>query len=47
VVLVGAFYPNYLAMGELDEETSMKLLSGHNPSTTVMVSRGDVRGAIF
>ena len=38
VVLCGAFYPNYFRWGELDEEMCMKLLSGHNPSTTVMVS---------
>ncbi|XP_031645059.1 ATP-dependent RNA helicase TDRD9-like [Oncorhynchus kisutch] len=32
VVIAGAYYPNYFAQGEMDED-----LSGHDPKTTVLV----------
>uniref|UniRef100_A0A6Q2Y6L6 RNA helicase n=1 Tax=Esox lucius TaxID=8010 RepID=A0A6Q2Y6L6_ESOLU len=35
VVIAGAYYPNYFAQGEMDEELASKDLSGHDPKTTV------------
>uniref|UniRef100_A0A674E0Y2 ATP-dependent RNA helicase TDRD9 n=1 Tax=Salmo trutta TaxID=8032 RepID=A0A674E0Y2_SALTR len=35
VVIAGAYYPNYFAQGEMDEELASKELSGHDPKTTV------------
>ncbi|KAM3849977.1 ATP-dependent RNA helicase TDRD9-like [Diretmus argenteus] len=37
VVIAGAFYPNYVAQGEIDEEMASKELNGYDPKTTVMV----------
>ncbi|CAB1335264.1 unnamed protein product [Coregonus sp. 'balchen'] len=37
VVIAGAYYPNYFAQGEMDEELASKDLSGHDPKTTVLV----------
>ncbi|XP_014066219.2 ATP-dependent RNA helicase TDRD9 isoform X2 [Salmo salar] len=37
VVIAGAYYPNYFAQGEMDEELASKELSGHDPKTTVLV----------
>lgn len=37
LAIAGAFYPNYFYWGEIDEDMSRKELSGHDPTTTVMV----------
>ncbi|KAG7511385.1 ATP-dependent RNA helicase TDRD9 [Solea senegalensis] len=37
VVIAGAYYPNYFAWGEIDEEMSCKEFYGLNPRTTVML----------
>ena len=37
LIIAGAFYPNYFLSGEIDEKESIKMMSGHNPFTTVMV----------
>ncbi|XP_063073418.1 ATP-dependent RNA helicase TDRD9 [Engraulis encrasicolus] len=37
VVIAGAFYPDYYIEGEIDDELAAKELSGHNPTTTVMI----------
>ena len=38
VVLCGAFYPNYFRWSSMDEELNQRTMSGHDPTTTVMVS---------
>ncbi|XP_070836021.1 ATP-dependent RNA helicase TDRD9 [Chaetodon trifascialis] len=37
VVIAGAYYPNYFAQGEIDEDLASKDLSGYNPRTTVIL----------
>ncbi|XP_071383843.1 ATP-dependent RNA helicase TDRD9 [Centroberyx affinis] len=37
VVIAGAYYPNYFAQGEMDEELASRELNGYDPKTTVMV----------
>lgn len=39
MVVAGAFYPNYFAQGEMDEELIARDLCGHDPKTTVMVGQ--------
>ena len=36
-MICGAFYPNYFASSDIDETDVMKVMSGHDPFTTVMV----------
>ena len=33
----GSFYPNYFTSAEIDEREALKVMSGHDPFTTVMV----------
>lgn len=37
-MICGAFYPNYFSSSDLDEAEVMKIMSGHDPCTTVIVS---------
>ena len=37
LVICGAFYPNYFTSSDIDEAEVMKVMSGHDPFTTVMV----------
>ncbi|KAL9952201.1 hypothetical protein ACROYT_G039416 [Oculina patagonica] len=37
LVICGAFYPNYFLSSDIDEAEAMKVMSGHDPFTTVMV----------
>ncbi|KAM4625880.1 ATP-dependent RNA helicase TDRD9 [Polymixia lowei] len=37
MIIAGAYYPNYFAQGELDDEMASRDLCGHDPRTTVMV----------
>lgn len=37
MVLAGAFYPNYFAFGQPDEEMAVRELAGKDPKTTVVV----------
>ena len=37
MVICGAFYPFYFVSGEVDDAESIKVLSGHDPFSTVMV----------
>ncbi|XP_034531835.1 ATP-dependent RNA helicase TDRD9 [Notolabrus celidotus] len=37
VVIAGAYYPNYFAPGEIDDEMACREMSGFNPRTTVML----------
>ena len=36
--MAGAFYPNYFRWSEVDEQDAERVLSGHDPHTTVMIS---------
>lgn len=38
LVIAGAFYPNYFYWSEIDEELAQREMSGHDPTTTVMVT---------
>lgn len=37
LVLCGAFYPNYFLKNEIDEQESLRSMSGQDPFNTVMV----------
>ena len=37
LVIAGAFYPNYFRWGVADEELNQREMSGHDPTSTVMV----------
>ena len=36
--MAGAFYPNYFRWSEVDEHEAERILVGHDPHTTVMIS---------
>ena len=39
LVIAGAFYPHYFYWGLADNQLAQKEMSGHDPSTTVMVKQ--------
>lgn len=47
LVICGAFYPNYFASSDIDETDVMKVMSGHDPFTTVMVRNMPAHGALY
>ena len=36
--MAGAFYPNYFKLSDVDEQDAERIMTGHDPHTTVMVS---------
>ncbi|XP_015753856.1 PREDICTED: putative ATP-dependent RNA helicase TDRD9 [Acropora digitifera] len=47
IVICGAFYPNYFSSSDLDEAEVMKIMSGHDPCTTVIVRNMPPHGALY
>ncbi|XP_054758320.2 ATP-dependent RNA helicase TDRD9-like isoform X1 [Lytechinus pictus] len=47
VVLAGAFYPNFFTWVPSDEAESLKILSGKDPCTTVMVKNVPPHGELY
>lgn len=47
IVLAGAFYPNYFTWIASDEAESLKVLSGKDPCTTVMVKNCPPHGHLY
>lgn len=47
LVICGAFYPNYFSSSDLDEAEVMKIMSGHDPCTTVIVRNMPPHGALY
>ncbi|KAJ7352991.1 hypothetical protein OS493_032930 [Desmophyllum pertusum] len=47
LVICGAFYPNFFASSDIDEAEAMKVMSGHDPFSTVMVRNMPHHGALY
>uniref|UniRef100_A0A8C7B7H3 RNA helicase n=1 Tax=Neovison vison TaxID=452646 RepID=A0A8C7B7H3_NEOVI len=47
VVLAGAFYPNYFAFGQPDEEMAVRELAGKDPKTTVVLKHIPPYGFLY
>ncbi|KAL8168900.1 UNVERIFIED_CONTAM: ATP-dependent RNA helicase tdrd9, partial [Gekko kuhli] len=47
IVMAGAFYPNYFALGQNDEEIAARELSGKDPKTTVMLKSMPSYGFLY
>nr|XP_056707227.1 ATP-dependent RNA helicase TDRD9 [Euleptes europaea] len=47
VVLAGAFYPNYFALGHHEEEIAARELSGNDPKTTVVLKSMPSYGFLY
>ncbi|XP_060118901.1 ATP-dependent RNA helicase TDRD9 [Heteronotia binoei] len=47
VIIAGAFYPNYFALGQCDEEVAARELSGKDPKTTVMLKSVPPYGFLY
>eukprot|EP00795_Rhopilema_esculentum_P002873 gene2873-1110_t len=47
MVICGAFYPFYFVSGEVDDAESIKVLSGHDPFSTVMLNNVPSPGILY